>query len=118
MEKYIDGYLLSVPKENLPAYKKMAQQAQAIWLEYGALDYREGVADDIDREGFGSFSAAAGAREGETVVFAWILYASKAERDDINAKVMSDPRLTGMSCEGVFDFKRMCWGGFTTLIGN
>lgn len=118
MEKYIDGFLLSVPKENLPTYKKMAQHAQAIWLEYGALDYREGVADDIDGEGFASFSAAAGAREGETVVFAWILYPSKADRDEINAKVMSDPRLKDMCCEGVFDFKRMCWGGFTTLVGN
>ncbi|MCW0211692.1 hypothetical protein AVE30378_01299 [Achromobacter veterisilvae] len=118
MEKYIDGYLLSVPKANLDTYKKMAQQAQAVWLEHGALDYREGVADDIDGEGFGSFTAAAGARDGETVVFAWILYASKAERDRINAKVMSDPRLKDMSCEGVFDFKRMCWGGFSTLVGN
>ncbi|MGY6270370.1 DUF1428 domain-containing protein [Achromobacter denitrificans] len=118
MEKYIDGYLLSVPRENLDAYQKMARQAQAVWLEHGALDYREGAADDIDGEGFGSFSAAAGAREGETVVFAWILYASKAERDRINAKVMSDPRLKDMCCEGIFDFKRMCWGGFTTLVGN
>lgn len=118
MEKYIDGYLLSVPKANLPTYTKMAEQAKAIWLEYGALDYRECVADDIDREGFGSFTAAAGAREGETVVFAWILYANKAERDRINTKVMEDPRLTGMSCEGVFDFKRMCWGGFSTLVAK
>ncbi|SSW68831.1 DUF1428 domain-containing protein [Achromobacter agilis] len=118
MEKYIDGYLLSVPEANLDAYKKMAQQAQAVWLEHGALDYRECVADDIDKEGSAPFSAAAGAREGETVVFAWILYASKAARDEINAKVMSDPRLNGMSCEGVFDFKRMCWGGFNTLVGN
>ncbi|AXA70896.1 DUF1428 domain-containing protein [Achromobacter insolitus] len=118
MEKYIDGYLLAVPKANLETYRKMAQQAQAVWLEYGALDYRECVADDIDKEGFGSFSAAAGAREGETVVFAWITYASKADRDQINAKVMSDPRLAESCCEGVFDFKRMCWGGFTTLVGN
>lgn len=118
MEEYIDGYLLAVPKANLATYKKMADQAKAIWLEYGALDFREGVADDIDREGFGSFSAAAGAQEGETVVFSWILYANKAERDRINEKVMSDPRLSDMNCEGVFDFKRMCWGGFTTLVAK
>lgn len=116
MEKYIDGYLLAVPEANLATYKKMAEHAKGIWLEHGALDYRESVADDIDKEGFGSFSAAAGAREGETVVFAWILYANKAERDRINAKVMADPRLSEMSCEGVFDFKRMCWGGFSTLV--
>lgn len=118
MEKYIDGFLLSVPKANLEKYKAMAQKAQSVWLEHGALDYREGVADDIDGEGVGSFSAAAGAREGEIVVFAWILYPSKSDRDRINAKVMSDPRLKDSCCEDVFDFKRMCWGGFSTLVGN
>lgn len=69
MEQYIDGYLLSVPKANIEAYRKMAELAGSIWLEYGALEFRECVADDIDGEGFGSFSAAASAREGETVVF-------------------------------------------------
>ncbi|CAB3638342.1 DUF1428 domain-containing protein [Achromobacter pestifer] len=118
MEKYIDGYLLAVPQANLPAYQKMAELAKGIWLEFGALDYRECVADDIDMEGFGSFTAAAGAQEGETVVFAWILFENKAERDRINAKVMADPRLANMSCEGVFDFKRMCIGGFKTLVGK
>ncbi len=118
MEKYVDGFLLPVPKANLETYRKMAQQAQAVWLEHGALDYRECVAEEIDKEGFAAFSAAAGAREDETVVFAWITYANKAERDRINAKVMSDPRLAENCCEGVFNFKRMCWGGFTTLVGN
>lgn len=118
MEQYIDGYLLSVPKANLEAYRKMADLAGSIWLENGALEYRECVADDIDGEGFGSFSAAASAREDETVVFSWIVFTSKAERDRINAKVMADPRLNSVSCEGVFDFKRMCWGGFTTLVGK
>lgn len=118
MEKYIDGFLLSVPTANLDAYQKMSSLARTIWLEHGALDYREGAADDIDGEGFGSFTAAAGAREGETVVFAWILYASRTERDRINAKVMADPRLKDMCCEGVFDTKRMCWGGFRTLVGD
>ncbi|CAB3924848.1 putative protein YbaA [Achromobacter anxifer] len=118
MEKYVDGFLLPVPKANIEAYRKMAQTAQTVWLEHGALDYRECVAQDIDNEGAGSFSAAASAREGETVVFAWITYASKAERDRINAKVMADPRLASPGCEDVFDIKRMCWGGFTTLVGN
>lgn len=118
MEKYVDGFLLPVPTANIEAYRKMAQTAQTVWLEHGALDYRECVAQDIDSEGAGSFSAAAGAREGETVVFAWITYASKAERDRINAKVMADPRLAGQDCDGVFDIKRMCWGGFATLVGN
>ena len=118
MEQYIDGYLLSVPQANIEAYRKMAELAGSIWLEHGALEFRECVADDIDGEGFASFSAAAVARAGETVVFSWIAFASKAERDRINAKVMADPRLNSMSCEGVFDFKRMCWGGFATLVGK
>lgn len=118
MEQYIDGYLLSVPQANIEAYRRMADLAGSIWLEYGALEFRECVADDIDGEGSASFSAAAGARAGETVVFSWIAFASKAERDRINARVMADPRLNSMSCEGVFDFKRMCWGGFATLVGK
>lgn len=116
MEKYIDGYLLAVPKANLSTYVDMANKAKVVWLEHGALDYRECVADDIDKEGFASFSKAAGAQDGETVVFAWILYENKAERDRINEKVMADPRLNDMACEGVFDFKRMHWGGFSTLV--
>ena len=94
MEKYIDGYLLAVPRAKLPTYKNMAEQAMAVWMEHGALDYRECVAEDIDREGFGSFTAAAGAKEDETVVFAWVVFENKAERDRINALVMADPRLT------------------------
>ncbi|MDH2054234.1 DUF1428 domain-containing protein [Achromobacter marplatensis] len=118
MDKYIDGYLLAVPRAKLPTYKNMAEQAMAVWMEHGALDYRECVAEDIDREGFGSFTAAAGAKEDETVVFAWVVFENKAERDRINALVMADPRLSGMSCEGIFDFKRMCLGGFHTLVGK
>ena len=116
MDKYIDGFLLCVPKANLETYKKMAQQAEGIWREHGALDYREGVADDIDGEGFASFSAAAGAREGEVVVFAWILYPSKEDRNRINAKVMADPRLQGDAWKQVFDGKRMIYGGFETFL--
>lgn len=118
MEKYIDGFLLPLPRANLENYRKMSDQAQIVWREHGALDYRECVAEDIDKEGVASFRAAVGAHEDETVVFAWITYASKAERDRINALAMADPRLNGNCCEGVFDFKRMCWGGFTTLVGD
>ncbi|AYD65514.1 MAG: DUF1428 domain-containing protein [Achromobacter sp.] len=118
MQEYIDGFLLPVPKANVPAYQKMADQAKAVWLEHGALDYREGVADDLASETFRSFREAANAKDDETVVFAWIVYASKAERDRINALVMADPRLANTCCEGVFDFKRMCWGGFSTLVAK
>ncbi|MBR8653059.1 DUF1428 domain-containing protein [Achromobacter sp. Marseille-Q0513] len=118
MEKYIDGYLLSVATAELPAYKKMAGLARTVWLEHGALDYRESRGDELDNEAFASFTKAAGAGPDETVVFAWILFASKAERDRINALAMSDPRLANMECEGIFDPKRMCWGGFTSMIGS
>ena len=116
MDKYIDGFLLCVPKANLETYKKMAQQAEGIWREHGALDYREGVADDIDGEGFASFSAAAGAREGEVVVFAWILYPSKEDRNRINAKVMADPRIKMDPAKMPFDGQRMIFGGFESFV--
>ncbi|MGE8565979.1 hypothetical protein D3C85_380530 [compost metagenome] len=119
MEEYVDGFLLPVPKANLADYKKMAEQAKVVWLDHGALDYRECVADEPGGENMRSFAEAAGVKDGETAVFAWILYASKAERDRINPLVMADPRLANMSgCENVFDFKRMCWGGFTTLVSK
>lgn len=115
-QEYVDGYLLSVPRENLDRYKQIAQHAGALWKEYGALDYRECVENDIDNEGFASFRAAAGAREGELVIFSWIRFASKAERDRINAAVMQDPRLKESCADGVFDFKRMAWGGFAVAV--
>ncbi|SAI57909.1 Uncharacterized conserved protein [Bordetella ansorpii] len=117
-QEYVDGFLLAVPRENLDRYKKMAQHAGAIWKEHGALDFRECVEDDIVNEGFASFRTAAGAQEGEAVVFSWIRFANKAERDRINAQVMNDPRLKETDCEGVFDFKRMAWGGFGVLVSG
>ena len=96
----------------------MAGLARTVWLEHGALDYRECRGDELDNEAFASFTKAAGAGPDETVVFAWILFASKAERDRINALAMSDPRLANMECGGIFDPKRMCWGGFTSMIGS
>lgn len=116
MEKYVDGFLLAVPRDKLQTYQQLAQKAGAIWKEHGALDYRECVDDDLDHEGMVSFKTAAGARENEVVVFAWILYASKADRDRVNAAVMSDPRLKDACPEGVFDLKRMAYGGFSTLV--
>jgi len=116
MEQYVDGYLLTVPQDRLQAYKEMATLAGKVWKEHGALDYRECVGDDLEKEGMISFRSAAGARDGELVIFAWIVFASRAERDRINAAVMQDPRLTECNPEGVFDCKRMSWGGFRTLV--
>jgi uncharacterized protein YbaA (DUF1428 family) len=114
---YVDGFLLAVPKEKLDAYRDMATRAGAIWKEYGAMDYRECVADDLNTDPqFASFTEAARAGENDVVIFAWIMYASKAERDRINAAVMADPRLKPEDCAGVIDMKRMAWGGFRTLV--
>jgi uncharacterized protein YbaA (DUF1428 family) len=120
MPKYVDGFLLSVPKKNLNAYRRMAQKASKIWREHGALDYRECVAEDMDAKGMVAFPTCAGAKKGEIVVFAWIIYKSRAHRDRVNAKVMKDPRLTAdMDLKKMpFDCSRMAYGGFTTLVGS
>lgn len=114
-EQYVDGFLLAVPQDKLDAYRAMATTAGAVWKEHGALDYRECVADDLNTDPqFASFTQAARANDDDVVIFAWILYPSRADRDRINAAVMADPRL---QCgEGVFDTQRMAWGGFRTLV--
>jgi len=117
MEQYVDGFLLAVPKDKLDAYRAMASTAGAVWKDHGALDYRECVGDELNMDpNCATFAQAAGAREGEVVIFAWILYPSKADRDRINAAVMADPRLKMEDAESVFDMRRMAWGGFRTLV--
>jgi len=115
---YVDGFVLPVPKKNIEAYRKMASKAGEVWREYGALAYRECVADDVKAGEVTSFPQAVKLQDDETVVFAWIVYESRAKRDEINEKVMKDPRLNEMM-EGKdmpFDAKRMFWGGFETLV--
>ncbi|MBC7852958.1 MAG: DUF1428 domain-containing protein [Pirellulaceae bacterium] len=115
---YVDGFVLAVPKKNLKAYTKMASAAGKIWIEHGALEYRECAGDDLDVKMGVSFSKMTKVKPGETVVFAWIVYKSRAHRDKVNAKVMKDPRM-GQMMEGKempFDMKRMSYGGFTTLV--
>jgi len=114
---YVDGFVLPVPKKNLPAYQRMAQKASRLWQEHGALEYRECVGDDLDVKMGRSFTRQLKLKRGETVVFAWIVYKSRAHRDQVNAKVMKDPRMASMDPKGMpFDVKRMVYGGFTTLV--
>jgi uncharacterized protein YbaA (DUF1428 family) len=115
---YVDGYVLPVPKKNLQAYRRMAQKAGKIWREYGALEFRECVADDVKRGKQTSFPQSVKLKPGETVIFSWIVFNSRAHRDRVNAKVMKDPRLTGMMNpkDLPFDAKRMFWGGFQVLV--
>ena len=109
MPQYVDGFVLPVPKDNVDAYRRMARKAGKVWREHGALEYHECVADDVDPGKVTSFPRSVKAKPEETVVFAWIVYKSRAHRDRVNAKVMSDPRLTaGMSAADMpFDTRRM-----------
>src|SRR5882724_8993979 len=115
---YVDGFVLPLPKKNLQAYRRMAQQAGKVWREHGALDYRECIADDVKVGKLTSFPRSVKLKAGETVVFSWIVYKSRAHRDRVNAKVMADPRLAKMMNPKTmpFDGKRMFFGGFTTLV--
>jgi uncharacterized protein YbaA (DUF1428 family) len=115
---YVDGYVLPVPKKKLQAYRRMAQKAGKIWREHGALEFRECVAGDVKPGKLTSFPQSVKLKPGETVMFSWIVFNSRAQRDRVNAKVMKDPRLTGMMNpkDLPFDAKRMFWGGFKVLV--
>ena len=118
MAIYVDGFVLPVPKKKLAAYRAMARKAGKIWREYGAIDYVECVADDVKPAKPTSFPQSVKLKSGETVVFAWIVYASRAQRDRILKKVLADPRLAGMMDlkKMPFDAKRMIYGGFKQLV--
>ena len=115
---YVDGFVLPVPRKNLPAYRRLAQKAGKVWREHGALEYIEAVADDVKPGKRTSFPQSVKLKSGEIVVFAYIVYKSRAQRDRINAKVMKDPRLAPMMDPKSlpFDARRMFWGGFRTLV--
>ncbi len=116
--RYVDGYVVPVPKKNLEAYRRMAQKAGKVWREHGALEYIECAADDVKPGKRTSFPQSVKLKPGETVVFAYVVYKSRAHRDRVNAKVMKDPRLASMmNIKALpFDAKRMFWGGFKTIV--
>jgi uncharacterized protein YbaA (DUF1428 family) len=117
MGKYVDGFLLPVPKASIEAYRRIAEEAGKVWREYGALDYVECVADDVKPGEVTSFPQSVKLEPDETVVFAWIVYESREHRDRVNEQVMRDPRMTGMDPKSMpFDGKRMFWGGFKVLV--
>ena len=115
---YVDGYVLPVPKDKLATYRSIARKAGKIWMEYGALSYCECVEDDVKPGKHTSFPQSVKLKPGEVVVFAWIVYKSRAQRDRINAKVMADPRMAKICSPGEmpFDGKRMFWGGFKPIV--
>jgi uncharacterized protein YbaA (DUF1428 family) len=118
MSRYVDGYVVPVPRKKLDAYRRMAQAAGKVWRDHGALEYMECVADDVKPGKHTSFPQSVKLKKGETVIFAYIVYKSRAQRDRVNAKVMKDPRLASMMDpkKMPFDAKRMFWGGFKTLV--
>lgn len=113
---YVDGFVLAVPEANLAAYKKLSTKAGKIWMEYGALSYVECVADDVPVGKLTSFPRSVKLKEGEVVVFSWITYKSRTQRDAIMKKVMSDERLQADMEKMPFDTKRMIFGGFKILV--
>ena len=116
--RYVDGYVLPVPKRKLDAYKKMAKIASKVWKDHGALDYHECVGDDLNVKFGLPFTKQFKTKPGETIVFAYVVYKSRAHRDKVNAAVMKDKRLME-SCDPKnmpFDCKRMVYGGFKTLV--
>jgi uncharacterized protein YbaA (DUF1428 family) len=116
---YVDGYLLPIPKRNLPAYARMARVAAKVWMDHGALDYKECAAEDFSTFCGVSFAKPLRLKRGETAVFAYVVFASKKERDRVNTAVMKDPRLTanmGPSKKMPFDMDRMVYGGFSVLV--
>lgn len=116
MGKYVDGFVIPIAKDKVEEYRAMAQKASELWKEYGALDYVEAIGDDLEIKDMLSFKTIAGVTEDETVIFAWIVYESREERDRINAAVMEDARLKADMDKMPFDFKRMAYGGFKTLV--
>lgn len=115
---YVDGFVLPLPKQNVDAYREVARKAGAIWREHGALQFRECIADDVKPGKLTSFPQSVQLKDDETVVFSWIVYESRAHRDKVNDKVMSDPRMAEMmKPESMpFDGKRMIYGGFDVLV--
>lgn len=116
--RYLDGFVVPVPRKNLKAYRALASKAQKIFMEYGALQYVEAIADDVSVKAATNFPRAVKLKKGEVAVFSWIMFKSRAHRDGINRKIMKDPRLTDMMTAKnmPFDMRRMLYGGFKTLI--
>ena len=116
--RYVDGYVLPVPKKHLEAYRRIAQKAGKSWREHGALEFRECVGDDLNVKWGVPFPRRIKLKRGETVMFSWIVFKSREQRNRVNAKVMKDPRLANMMDPKAmpFDVKRMVYGGFKVLV--
>ncbi len=117
MPRYVDGYVLAVPRNKIPAYRRLAQLAAKVWRDHGALEYCECVGDDLAVKIGPTFPRQLKLKRGETVVFSWIVFKSRAHRDRVNAKAMKDPRIAATVTDDMpFDCQRMLYGGFSVLV--
>ena len=114
---YVDGFVVPVPRDKVAEYRKMAEEAGKVWMKYGALSFHECVAEDVPDGKTTDFKRSVKLEDGETVVFAWIVYRSREDRDKINAKVMEDPVIKSHAADSMpFDGKRMIYGGFEEIV--
>jgi uncharacterized protein YbaA (DUF1428 family) len=118
MAGYVDGFVMPLPRSNVERYREIATKAGELWIEHGALDYKECLAEDVKVGEVTSFPRSVKLEDGETVIFAWISFESREHRDDVNAKVMADERMNAMMdpSDDVADFKRMIYGGFDVIV--
>jgi uncharacterized protein YbaA (DUF1428 family) len=117
MSVYVDGFVVPVPQDRLAEYRKLARKAGKVWKEYGALQYMECVADDVKPGKSTSFPQAVKLKEGEVVIFSYIVYKSRRDRDRVNKAVMADERISSLDPKSMpFDMKRMFWGGFRSIV--
>jgi len=116
--RYVDGFVIPIPKKNLKVYRSIARKAGKIWLEFGALEYVESVGDDLDVKFGVSFGKTIKLKSSETVLFSFIVFKSRTHRDRVNTKVMNDPRTAKMMANKPmpFDLKRMVYGGFKAVV--
>ncbi len=118
MNRYVDGFVIPVPNSRIEDYRLVAEKAAKIWKEQGALDYWECIGDDMDVKDVMSFPQLANVKADETVIFSWVVFASREARDAANARIFADPRMNEMmdSSNQIFDCKRMAYGGFKQLV--
>lgn len=114
--RYVDGFVIPVPKKNLKVYTRMAKWGATMWMKHGALDYKECVGDDLENKWGTAFSGMMKLKPGETVVFSYIVFKSRAHRDRVNARVMKEMEKMDHSMEMPFDMKRMVYGGFKVIV--
>jgi uncharacterized protein YbaA (DUF1428 family) len=118
MARYVDGFVIPISRRKLPVYRRMAQAACHVWRDHGALDYKECVGEDLAVQFGATFPKRLDLKRGETVVFSWILFRSRAHRDRVNAAVMKDPRIAELCDPKAMPFEtaRMLYGGFEVLV--